>query len=226
MTITKVCRRCGKVTPFEELVKHKQCSHGVDALCKPCNRAGAKKWYDDNSERARETQKNYYEANKEEIKDYARNWQVENRPIYYARHARWRKKNREKLRDISRESRAAHPERNRIYRITRFSNPENREKKRIDTRNRRARKRNAPGKHTIHDIRHQLEHQNELCYWCSQPLSDAYHIDHVIPLIRGGSNNPENIVCTCSKCNCTKGGKLPYTEWQPSCPLFPDEHCS
>lgn len=78
-------------------------------------------------------------------------------------------------------------------------------------RNRRARKRAAPGTHTSRDIKQQYERQKGKCYYCGCKLT-RYHVDHIIPLIRGGSNGPDNLVITCHTCNEKKGSKLPH-EW-------------
>lgn len=48
------------------------------------------------------------------------------------------------------------------------------------------------------------------CYWCSKPVPiRARHVDHIIPLARGGSHTPSNLCCSCSSCNLAKGAKLP-----------------
>lgn len=77
---------------------------------------------------------------------------------------------------------------------------------------RRARKLNASGTHTASDVRKQLERQHGRCYWCNVKLGDTYHVDHVIPLSRGGDDGPHNIVAACATCNLSKGSKLPH-EW-------------
>lgn len=80
------------------------------------------------------------------------------------------------------------------------------------TRQRRARKREAQGNHTTEDVQRQYEAQKGKCHYCKVDVGDAYHVDHVIPLSRGGSNGPENIVIACPFCNCSKGNKMPH-EW-------------
>lgn len=45
------------------------------------------------------------------------------------------------------------------------------------------------------------------CAICSTSLV-AYHIDHIIPLSRGGLNVDSNVQLTCAPCNLTKGSKL------------------
>lgn len=48
------------------------------------------------------------------------------------------------------------------------------------------------------------------CYYCSAP--DPTHVDHQVPLSRGGSNHPLNLVPCCQSCNLSKGSKLDC-EW-------------
>jgi 5-methylcytosine-specific restriction endonuclease McrA len=76
----------------------------------------------------------------------------------------------------------------------------------------RSRIRNAEGTHTAVDIQNQYKAQKGKCYWCSVKVGDTYHVDHIKPLSRGGSNNPENLVIACPSCNLSKGSKLPH-EW-------------
>lgn len=65
---------------------------------------------------------------------------------------------------------------------------------------------------TIEDVKRQLEGQKGKCYWCRKPLGSDYHIDHLIPVSRGGDNTPGNIVCACPFCNVSRNNKLPH-EW-------------
>jgi 5-methylcytosine-specific restriction endonuclease McrA len=71
-------------------------------------------------------------------------------------------------------------------------------------------KRNG-GDYTARDVLDQLDKQHGECYWCHQHLYE-YHVDHVIPIVHGGSNGPENIVLACPFCNQSKGSKT-VEEW-------------
>jgi 5-methylcytosine-specific restriction endonuclease McrA len=82
------------------------------------------------------------------------------------------------------------------------------EKRRAWRRNRKARLKNADGIHTDVDIANILTTQQGKCNGCKQCLK-SYHVDHVIPLIRGGSNWPSNLQILCPKCNLSKGAKMP-----------------
>jgi 5-methylcytosine-specific restriction endonuclease McrA len=44
------------------------------------------------------------------------------------------------------------------------------------------------------------------CYLCGE--KDSEHIDHIIPLSRGGSHSIGNLLGACSACNLSKGAKL------------------
>lgn len=50
------------------------------------------------------------------------------------------------------------------------------------------------------------------CKWCNRKIL-KFHIDHIIPLSKGGTNGPSNITIACPSCNVRKGSMLP-TEWQ------------
>ena len=66
---------------------------------------------------------------------------------------------------------------------------------------RRAKIRGSIGDHTAQDIELQLKSQKGKCWWCGKKLGKQYHIDHRIPLIRGGSNRADNICISCPNCN-------------------------
>lgn len=76
---------------------------------------------------------------------------------------------------------------------------------------RKAKKRNIGGSYTEQDLCLQLRSQKGLCWWCGEPLDpNDYHVDHRIPLDKGGSNDARNICCTHSKCNLQKNNKMPW----------------
>lgn len=75
----------------------------------------------------------------------------------------------------------------------------------------RARKRNAKGEHTLSRINDLHREQKGKCVYCNIDLQQSgYHVDHIIPLARGGSNWASNIQLLCPNCNIKKGAKDPY----------------
>jgi len=80
---------------------------------------------------------------------------------------------------------------------------------------RRASLRAAEGSYTHEQIQEQYERQKGRCYYCHEKVAlNAFHVDHVIPLSRGGSNDISNIVVSCATCNLSKHNKLPHEFFQ------------
>lgn len=52
--------------------------------------------------------------------------------------------------------------------------------------------------------------QKKKCYWCGVVCKDDYHIDHYMPLARGGLHELSNLVIACPSCNMRKNAKHPY----------------
>ena len=59
------------------------------------------------------------------------------------------------------------------------------------------------------DVAAQRTRQKGRCYWCGEKTGRHYHVDHVVPLIKGGSNGPENLVIACAACNLSKKDRHP-----------------
>lgn len=83
---------------------------------------------------------------------------------------------------------------------------------RANTNRRRARRIAAEGHYTAADVERLYKAQKGKCYYCGVKVGKTYHVDHVIPLSRGGSNWPENLVIACPPCNTSKNDRLPH-EW-------------
>lgn len=71
---------------------------------------------------------------------------------------------------------------------------------------RRARLRNAPGTASVAQIASRVAYYGGLCWMCHKP---ADTIDHVIPLVRGGSHWPANLRPACRSCNSSKRSRKP-----------------
>lgn len=201
----KRCSCCKNEFPAtnEFFYNCKGASDGLRWQCKKC----LKKNNVDRAEHIREYNLQYRLDHKDEIKQW-------NREYYFQRH------------DVELESRRENykqhkAERLELNRAWRKANPEQSAKiAYIAKHRRRARKANAIGSHTTADIERIYLAQNGCCAYCDMPLpADKYHLDHIIPLSRGGSDNADNLTISCSRCNLSKGDKL-LSEWEPP---FPDE---
>lgn len=82
-------------------------------------------------------------------------------------------------------------------------------KKRAVDLNRRARKKNAIGVITKDVINIVVQSHNGNCFYCGKHVGQNGHIDHFIPLSRGGTNLVSNLRLSCKKCNSAKKDKMP-----------------
>ena len=89
----------------------------------------------------------------------------------------------------------------------RYANdPNHRERMKERQRTRSTTIRNSPKLPQNFHIQ-QWERQGRKCYHCSKALDNPEHLDHLIPLSRGGTHTPDNLVASCVRCNVRKGGK-------------------
>jgi 5-methylcytosine-specific restriction endonuclease McrA len=58
------------------------------------------------------------------------------------------------------------------------------------------------------DISKLFDGWDGLCGLCKRPVEGDYHIDHIIPLSRGGLHNQNNLQITHPRCNCRKNNRL------------------
>jgi hypothetical protein len=50
-----------------------------------------------------------------------------------------------------------------------------------------------------------------VCRYCGD-LNGPFEVDHIHPVARGGTNDPENLCVACETCNRSKGARL-LSEW-------------
>ena len=90
---------------------------------------------------------------------------------------------------------------------------ENREACRVHDNNRRSRKRSVAGAFTSADIADINRLQGYKCAnGCGTSTRDFRHIDHIVPLARGGHNGRRNLQLLCAPCNWSKHKKDPI-DW-------------
>jgi hypothetical protein len=68
-----------------------------------------------------------------------------------------------------------------------------------------------------------IEERFLVCAYCmsalptkvDEGLRNGFHVEHIVPKSRGGSNHPDNIAISCSACNLRKRARTP-AEWYVS----------
>lgn len=123
---------------------------------------------------------------------YAKAWNAANKERYAANNKAWLEANKERKSATNKAWYKANPER--------IATKE---------RNRRSRQRNAPGQHTVMDISDLFKLQKSKCAVCNKSIKKGYHVDHVVALVNGGSNDKCNLQLLCAKCNLSKSDKDP-----------------
>jgi 5-methylcytosine-specific restriction endonuclease McrA len=134
------------------------------------------------------------------------------------RHAKWRATSRttnldslNREREKTRARVAAWSEKNpdKVKAKNTIRRERNPDSFRLSSMHHRARKNAADGSHTLEDIRRIHAEQDGKCACCGTPLSADHHIDHIMPLVLGGSNWPDNLQALCEFCNISKNAKHP-----------------
>lgn len=168
----------------------------------------------DRKAKAKEASKRWYARNKEAMREAYQKNKLDPQWVEHRREQSHAYNKSEAYRQKDR-ARSKHPER-RCYIAEKKRQYDKTFKGRVSGRigNDRRRKRisSASGSYSADDIALLLRSQKSRCWWCGMELADTFHIDHRIPLSRGGSNAPENLCISCPKCNLSKGNKLPH-EW-------------
>ncbi len=193
----KRCKTCGETKPLNEqnFKRGKTYAGGWRPRCRECLNAEGRRYAREHAEENAARSKAWREVNREWVRQRtAANQKVKQPSRTLVQRAR-REATRELVREKARAAYRARPEKFRNYQ-----------------HRRRAHKLAAEGMHSADDVLKQYGAQQGRCWWCFAELGSNYHVDHRIPLSRGGSDGPENIVCACAHCNQTKNAKLPH-EW-------------
>lgn len=222
---TKRCTRCKVLKPLTAFHRNSRKPQGRESRCTECTSLVQRQRREEDPASARAAEERYRAKHREELRqrDQQRYWANPERYREKSRRERqvspecaqqavlkWRGKNRNRYEQIKRECDRDYYERNRESILERNrdwcqQNPERvRAKSTRAARKRRAHIAGAVGEHKDADIQVKFQLQGGLCYYCKRPLS-TYHVEHKIPLSRGGSNWPANLCCACPECNWTKG---------------------
>jgi len=127
------------------------------------------------------------------------------KPCYRIYRKGWADANRERKRELERRGYAAHLEerraKNRLYSLT------HRGVRNATQAKRRARQLGAV--HEPYDRDRIYERDEGRCHICGGPVpQDAFHIDHIVPLSRGGADTPTNVAVAHSTCNHRKAARV------------------
>ena len=135
-------------------------------------------------------------------------WRKRNHERYIIGLSKWKKENAHKVKASMAAWREANKEKIKIKDSEyRKNNPD---KVRATLHNKRARKRRNGGKLSPDILSRLFFLQKGKCAICKKKIKMfGSHVDHIVPVARGGKNTDSNVQLTCSKCNLKKGSKDP-----------------
>ncbi len=218
------CKRCEVSKPLVEFSNDKRKLEGKNTMCKLCSYEQRKAFREENKERLAEEGRLWRRNNKEKL--------VESRAKYYMRHKEesktYRADNIERINAKQKEYRENNREKrnhqvsewakdNKDYCSLRQKEYRKTQKGKMVTiaaqHKRAERSRDTcDGSVTTMSLVELLEYQNNKCYHCSNELDHdtrrAVHLDHLIPLSKGGTHTLDNVVWSCACCNLTKSDKF------------------
>jgi 5-methylcytosine-specific restriction endonuclease McrA len=189
---TKMCSRCGTLKPLTDFYGDKR--GNIAWACKSCIRVYMASWREEHREDVQATHKRWRLANPETVK--------RNSIIDRAKHAdritAYTRRQQSKWAQRYAENKAALKAQVRAWQR---ANPD----RCVAIYNRRrARKMSATGSFSASDVADIRRMQRDRCAFCRLPLGGGGHLDHIVALSKGGTNDRRNLQWLCQPCNASK----------------------
>lgn len=199
----KQCRVCGVEKPWDCFYRNNRSPDGLSLQCVPCRLDRQR-----NDKNRSAYMKEYRQRRKAELAESFKAYASRNVARLQANRKAWRDANRSHIEQYRRDNAAEHDAARKAW------NEANKDKLIARTHMRRARLKSAfvgdPAEY-LAKVKLIRMAESIACHWCNIDVpTNKRHVDHIIPLSKGGHNTAENICCACVSCNCSKGAKLPH----------------
>lgn len=191
---TKVCSQCELDLPLDCFSPN---GERLRSNCRKCQAKKRKVFVSQNKDKVLEQNHLSYENNKTTILDKKKTYHIENREVILDNHKDYYLINREAVLAKVIAYRKEHPE---VYRASNSK--------------RRAQKRGAICDVTSAQIERLKKEYSYCCAYCGCQTDEnnPLHIDHMIPLSKGGQHLIENLLPACRRCNLKKFN-MGWDEW-------------
>lgn len=197
MVKQKQVKQCNKCNNTLSLDNFRIRGNGFFSYCKSCEKEYSKIYRKNNKEIMKKSKSEYYFNNVNEIKIKQKEYRENNKDILLFKKREQSKVYRENNKD----------------KILKYRKKYNKSLScKISKKNYKHRRRAIE---KVGDLTHKqllkLENNINKCYWCNNKIiNNNYHIDHYVPLSKGGEHTINNLVVSCPNCNLKKGNKDPY----------------
>lgn len=174
----KTCLKCNEPRSLEDFWKNSGFADGRESTCKFCKNAQRREAYQEN-----------LDENREKARLQASEWYHANKDKAAAKRRRYEEKDPQKIKSMKRAWKEANPDRVLDH-----------------DQIRRARKRGTQ----IEPISRRAvwERDEGICHLCGDPVPfEEMHLEHIVPLAKGGTHTCGNVAPSHADCNLKKGAK-------------------
>jgi len=191
MIESKVCSRCNKELLLSEFNKDQSKKDGLQVWCRTCQAEYKKLWKKENPDKVKHEKKKYRIAHPEAFK-------------------KWVENNKEYFKQYMKEYYGDSEKRSVILTRNRKWKKENRDKVKLNKRQRKAKERGVINTLTPEQWLKILEMQNNRCAICDKKFTrkNKPTMDHIIPLSHGYGLTFENTRAVCHSCYASKSNKI------------------
>lgn len=206
MEQSKACTKCGQIKPFSEFYKSKRYKSGVQSACKRCSYEQVKASITKKPEHYHQKNREWQVKNRKLLSDLARKYYWENPEVYRSRSRKYSSQNKDLIAVKNFVYKSENAVRlNKQTKEWRIKNPD----KVVEQNNRRRQRVYKNGLFAV-SAKEVRKLMSRPCFYCA---ASSQHLDHVVPVSRGGRHSIGNLVPSCQKCNQSKANKF-ITEWQ------------
>ena len=204
---TKICTKCNYEKDLIEFGNLSTTKDGKQFRCKECRNLSARESTQRADSNHKEVLKKSYQKHKEKrIKEKAE-YRESNRKLLADKQKEYYRENKEECIEYQKKYRAYNKERIRDYGKMYRATEQGKTVKRNSDHKRRTLTKN--GDVTVQQLK-ELYLTAKNCYWCNTKLNkNNTHLDHLMPLSKGGEHTLSNLVISCRKCNLSKNAKDP-----------------
>lgn len=221
----KHCSKCGALKEADQYSPDRRAKDGLQSSCRECSARRHSEKYHADPAAARARQRNYVSLNKEAVYAINNKSRVKNNnkirarkkasyesqkdnPEFKAKRRAQTKRGSKRKAAYDREYRAQNRER-LVEKAANWS-AANPLKRRTICHSYDARRRaNKSGGDSTAAITKWAKNTKKTCFWCGRKRLRDYHVDHFVPLSRGGKHEIRNLVIACGPCNIRKSATMP-----------------
>lgn len=208
----KKCTKCGTVKSLDQFHRKSTGKFGRAPHCKECVSVNKANHYTENRDRLTAYKRDYYKRNTDTLSQRNKQWRSQNQTYLSEYKRTYYRENKERLSDQMRQYQK-----------------DNIDRWLLDSHRRRMLKSvSAFDGSSNQDV---IARWGEFCYLGGERVAqdgkplENFHLEHVVPLSRGGSHTIDNLRPSCAHHNLSKGGKvlIAYLAWRTSLQLHSGE---